>query len=154
MGEEGKVVSFLKGFTDWAFAGHLLWPREIRSRPDRFLSILETVQRHMWQLQACLDKQESRTTTGTEMSQHLVTNNRTRQERTDGMSWTANQPICVCCKGVGHYANVPLYQARLQGATNSSTVTILYIARYCWRAGPCPTRYLCCQITHGWKINI
>ena len=24
MGEEGKVVSFLKGFTDRAFAGHLL----------------------------------------------------------------------------------------------------------------------------------
>ena len=34
------------------------------------MSILETVQRHMGQLQACMDKQESRTTTGTEMSQH------------------------------------------------------------------------------------
>ena len=53
------------------------------------------------------------------------------QQRTDAMSWTAGQPICACCKGVGHYANVSLYQARLQGATNSSTVTILYIARYC-----------------------
>ena len=52
------------------------------------------------------------------------------------------------------WPNVSLYQARLQGATNSSTVTILYIARYCWRAGPCPTRYWCCQITHGLKINI
>ena len=36
---------------------------------DGFLSILETVQRHTGQLQACMDKQESRTTTGTEMSQ-------------------------------------------------------------------------------------
>ena len=77
-----------------------------------------------------------------------------RQQRTDGMSWTADQPICACCKGIGHYANASLYQARPQGATNGSTVTIWYIAGYCWRAGPCPTRYLCCQITHGWKINI
>ena len=38
---------------------------------DGFLSILETVQRHMGQLQACMDKQESRTTTGTELSLHL-----------------------------------------------------------------------------------
>ena len=38
---------------------------------DRFLPILEIVQRHMGQLQACMDKQESRTTTGSEMSQHL-----------------------------------------------------------------------------------
>ena len=50
-----------------------------------------------------------------------------RQQKTDGMSWTADQPICACCKGVGHYTKVSLYQARLQGATNSSTVTILYI---------------------------
>ena len=41
---------------------------------DRFLSILETVQRHMDQSHACLDKQESRTTTGTEMSRHLGAN--------------------------------------------------------------------------------
>ena len=30
-----------------------------------FMSIQETVQRHMRELQACMDKQESRTTTGT-----------------------------------------------------------------------------------------
>ena len=41
-----------------------------------FLLILETVQRHMRQLQACMDKQEPRTTTGTEMSQHLGANKR------------------------------------------------------------------------------
>ena len=35
---------------------------------DGVLSILETVQRHMGQLQACMDKQESRITTGTEIS--------------------------------------------------------------------------------------
>ena len=40
---------------------------------DGLLSILETVQRHMGQLQACMNKQESRTTTGIEMSQHLGT---------------------------------------------------------------------------------
>ena len=34
--------------------------------------------RHMGQLQACRDKQESRTTTGTEMSQHLGANKRTQ----------------------------------------------------------------------------
>ena len=38
---------------------------------DGSLSILETVQRHIGQLQACMDKKESCTTTGTEMSQHL-----------------------------------------------------------------------------------
>ena len=115
MGEEGKVVSFLKGFTDRAFAGHLLGtvqantlgtatevalekederkkehqvmdeePIEVgvaqtnQETADGFLSILETVQRHMGQLQACRDKQESCTTTGTEMSQHLGTNKRTQ----------------------------------------------------------------------------
>ena len=31
---------------------------------DGFLSILETMQRYMGQLQACMDKQESRTNTG------------------------------------------------------------------------------------------
>ena len=103
MGEEGKVVSFLKGFTDRAFAGHLLRtvqanilrtatevaleketerekehqvideePIEVgaaqtnQELADGFLSILETVQRHMGQLQTCMDKQEPRTTTGTE----------------------------------------------------------------------------------------
>ena len=34
---------------------------------------------------------------------------------------------------------------RLQGATNGSTVTILYIAKNCWRAGPYPTRYWCAR---------
>ena len=99
MGEEGKVVSFLKGFTDRAFAGHLLRkvqanilrtatevaleketerekehqvmdeePIEVgaaqtnQESADGFLLILETVQRHMGQLQACMDKQEPRTT--------------------------------------------------------------------------------------------
>ena len=38
---------------------------------DGFLPILETMQRHIGQLQACMDKQESCTTTGSEMSQHL-----------------------------------------------------------------------------------
>ena len=89
MGEEGKVVSFLKGFTDRAFAGHLLRtvqadnigtatevalekeaeqkkthqvmdeePIEVgaaqrnQESADGFLLILETVQRHMGQLQA------------------------------------------------------------------------------------------------------
>ena len=102
IGEEGKVVNFLKGFTDRAFAGHLLRtvqantfgtatkmalekeaerkkehqvmdeePIEVgaaqtnQDSSDGFLSILETVQRHMGKLQACMDKQESRTTTGT-----------------------------------------------------------------------------------------
>ena len=85
MGEEGKVVSFLKGFTDRAFAGHLL--RTVQANTlgtatevalekeaerkkeqmmdeemgstnqesaDGFLLILETVQRQMGQLQACI----------------------------------------------------------------------------------------------------
>ena len=113
MGEEGKVVSFLNGFTDRAFVGHLLRivqantlgtatevalekeaerkkehqvmdeePIEVgaaqtnQESSDGLLSILETLQRHMGQLQACMDKQESRTTTVTEMSQNL----RTKQE--------------------------------------------------------------------------
>ena len=33
----------------------------------------------------------------------------------------------------------------IKGATNVSTVTILYIARYCWRAGPYPTLYWCAR---------
>ena len=122
MGEEGKVVSFLKGFTDRAFAGHLLRtvqanilrtatevaleketererehqvideePIEVDAAQTNqestygFLSILETVQRHMGQLQACMDKQESRTTTGTEMSQHLGAN-----KRAQAVLWTTH----------------------------------------------------------------
>ena len=114
MGEEGKVVSFLKGFTDRAFAGHLLRkvqantlgtatevvlekeaeqkkehqvmdeePIEVgaaqtnQESADEFLSILETAQRHMGQLQACMDKQESRTTSG-KICQHLGANKRTQ----------------------------------------------------------------------------
>ena len=113
MGEEGKVVSFLKGFTERAFAGHLLRtvqantlgtatevalekvteqkkehqvmdeePKDVgaaqtnQESADGFVLILETVQRHMGQLQACMNKQESRTTTGTETSQHLGANKR------------------------------------------------------------------------------
>ena len=111
MGEKGKVVSFLKGFTDRAFVGHLFRTRRANTHgtaielalgeeaqrkkehqvmdkevgvaqknqelADRFLPILGTVQRHMEQLQACMDKQESCTTTGTEMSQHLGADTRT-----------------------------------------------------------------------------
>ena len=95
---------------------------------DWFLSILETVQRHMGQLQACRDKQESRTTTGTEMSQHLGANKGTqavlRTTLTDAQrtvslnpNHCADQPICACCKEVGHYANVSLYQARQRKAS-------------------------------------
>ena len=113
MGKESKEVTFLKGFTDRAFADHLLRTvlantlrtttevalekeaeqkkehQEMDEEPievgaaqtnqesaDGFLSILETVQRHMGQLQACMDKQKSGTTTGTEMSQHLGANKR------------------------------------------------------------------------------
>ena len=133
MGEEGKVVSFLKGFTDRAFAGHLLRtvqsntlgtatevalekeaeqkkehqvmdeePIEVgaaktnQESADGFLSILETVQRHMGQLQACMDKQESCTTTGTEMSQHLGANKRMqavlRTTHTDAQSMVSLNP--------------------------------------------------------------
>ena len=79
---------------------------------DGFLSILETVQRHMGQLQACMDKQESHTTTGTEISQHLWSKQKNagnivdhahrcakdgepqplRKKITDGVSGTADQP--------------------------------------------------------------
>ena len=195
MGEEGKVVSFLKGFTDRAFAGHLLravqantlgtatevaLEKEAERKKENqvmdeepvemgaaqtnqdtaeavgFLSILETVQRHMGQLQACRDEQESRTTTGTEMSQHLVAN-----KRTQAVLWTthtdaqrrvnlnpnhcANKELMGCLKQpISQSAHAAKRKAitqiflcikpgivRLQGATNSSTVTILYIARYC-----------------------
>ena len=56
MGEEGKVVSFLKAFPD----------------------------------QACMDQQESRTTTGTEMSQHLGAN-----KITQAVLWTTHTDLCA-----------------------------------------------------------
>ena len=52
---------------------------------DGFLLILETVQRHMGQLQACMDMQEPRTTTGTEMSQHLGA-----KKRAHAVLWTTH----------------------------------------------------------------
>ena len=70
MGEEGKVVSFPKGFTNRAFAGPgeggLVMDEEPmdvdaaqtnQESVDGFLPILETGQRLMGQLQACMDKQ-------------------------------------------------------------------------------------------------
>ena len=144
MGEGGEEVSFLKGFTDRAFDGHLLRtvqsntlgtatevalekeaeqkkehqvmdeePIEVgaaktnQESADGFLSILETVQRHMGQLQACMDKQESRTTTGLEMSQHLGANKRMqavlRTTHTDAQStvnlnpnYCANKELTGC----------------------------------------------------------
>ena len=153
MGEEGKVVSFLKGFTDRAFAGHLLRTiqantlgtatevalekederekehQEMDEEPievgaaqtnqetaDGFLSILETVQRHMVQLQACRDKQESRTTTGTEMSQHLGANKITqavlRTTHTD-----AQRPVNL---NPNHCANKELTGCREQPTSQSA----------------------------------
>ena len=141
---------------------------------DVFLSILETVQRHMGQLQACMDKQESRTTTGTEISQHLGANKRTqavlRTTHTDAQRTVSLNPNHCANKELTRCREQPTSQSahaakrwgitqafpcikpdnvRLQRAANSSTVTILYIARYCWRTGPCPTRHWCCKITHG-----
>ena len=52
---------------------------------DRFPPILKTVQRHMGQLQAFTDKQESRTTKDIEMSLHLGAD-----VRTSAVLWTTH----------------------------------------------------------------
>ena len=123
MGEEGKVVSFLKGFTGRAFAGHLLRtvqanilrtatevaleketerkkkehrvmdeePIEVgaaqttRSRQMGFCRFWKPCSDTWGHLQACMDKQEPRTTTGTEMSQHLGA-----KKRAQAVLWTTH----------------------------------------------------------------
>ena len=81
MGEEGKIVSFLKGFTDRAFAGYLLRTVQANTLGTATEVALEkeaeqkkehqVMDREPIEVGAAQTNQKSRTTTGTEMSQHL-----------------------------------------------------------------------------------
>ena len=153
MAEEGKVVSFLKGFTDIAFAGHLL-----RTVQANTLGTATEV--------ALVKEAEQKREHWVMDEEHLGANKRTQAvlwtTHTDALKMVNLNPNHCAKNNCRDVVNSRLANLRMlqrgrplrQGATNSSTITILYIAGYCWRAGPCPTRYLCCQITHGWKIYI
>ena len=83
---------------------------------DGFLLILETVQRHMGQLQACMDKKESCTTTVTEMSQHLGAN-----KRTQAVLWTTHTDARRTVNlNTNHCANKELKGCREQPTSQSA----------------------------------
>ena len=164
MGEEGKVVSFLKWFTDRAFAGHLLrtvgyklilsdqqqrWPckrkfdgkkssRWGKKNPWRWVRHRQTRIRQMdfcpfwkpcrdtwvnyrpaWiirrtaQLPAPRWVNTLEQTRDAQRTVNLNSNHCANKELTG----TADQSICACCKRVGHFANISLYQARKRRAS-------------------------------------
>ena len=95
MGEEGKIVSFLKGFTDRAFAGYLLrtvqgntlgtgtevaLEKEAEQKKEH-----QVMDREPIEVGAAQTNQKSCTTTGTEMSQHLEA-----KKRAQAVLWTTH----------------------------------------------------------------
>ena len=88
----------------------------IQELADRFLPIPEAVQRHMGQRQPCMDKQESRTTTGSEMSQHLGAN-----KRAQVVLWRTHTDVQSTVKlSPNHCANKKLTGCREQPTSQSA----------------------------------
>ena len=63
-------------------------PLEVGAAQKKFLPILETVHTNMQQLQACMDKQESHTTTGTDISRYLGA-----EARSQAVSWNTHADV-------------------------------------------------------------
>ena len=83
---------------------------------EGFVSILETVQRNMGQLQVCMDKQEPRTTTGTEMSQHIGA-----KKRAQAVLWTTHTDVQRTVNlNPNHCANKKLTGSREQPTNQSA----------------------------------